>query len=43
MDITQEFLLPDINKPVRYLYEHYFEDAAHITYMLKYCLYRFGA
>ena len=28
MDITQEFLLPDINKPVRHLYEHYFEDAA---------------
>src|SRR5688572_17212733 len=28
MDITQEFLLPDINKPVRHLYEYYFEDAA---------------
>jgi RNA polymerase sigma factor (sigma-70 family) len=28
MDLAQEFLQPDINRPVRYLYEHYFEDAA---------------
>src|SRR6187200_496923 len=28
MDLTREFLQPDINRPVRYLYEHYFEDAA---------------
>jgi RNA polymerase sigma factor (sigma-70 family) len=26
MDIAQEFLQPDINRPVRYLYDHYFED-----------------
>lgn len=28
MDLAQEFLQPDINRPVRYLYEHFFEDAA---------------
>ena len=28
MDLAQEFMQPDINRPVRYLYEHYFEDAA---------------
>ena len=28
MDLVQEFLQPDINRPVRYLYDHYFEDAA---------------
>jgi RNA polymerase sigma factor (sigma-70 family) len=28
MDLAQEFLQPDINRPVRYLYEHYFEDTA---------------
>lgn len=28
MELTQQFLQPDINKPVRYLYEHYFEAAA---------------
>ena len=28
MDLAQEFLQPDINRPVRYLYEHYFDDAA---------------
>ena len=28
MNLAQEFLQPDINRPVRYLYEHYFEDAA---------------
>jgi RNA polymerase sigma factor (sigma-70 family) len=28
MDLAQEFLQPDINRPVRYLYDHYFEDAA---------------
>jgi RNA polymerase sigma factor (sigma-70 family) len=28
MDLAQEFLQPDINRPVRYLYDHYFADAA---------------
>ncbi|HUQ64637.1 MAG TPA: hypothetical protein VM101_00680 [Flavitalea sp.] len=28
MDLAQEHLQPDINSPVRHLYEHYFEDAA---------------
>src|SRR5690349_11925365 len=28
MDLTQEFLQADINRPVRYLYDHYFDDAA---------------
>ena len=28
MELTQQFLQPDINRPVRYLYEHYFESAA---------------
>ena len=28
MDLAQEFLQADINRPVRYLYDHYFEDAA---------------
>src|SRR5688500_3933555 len=28
MDLVRDFLQTDINRPVRYLYEHYFEDAA---------------
>ena len=28
MDLAQEFLQQDINRPVRYLYDHYFEDTA---------------
>lgn len=28
MDLAQEFLQPDINRPVRYLYDHYFDVAA---------------
>ena len=28
MDIVQDFLQADINRPVRYLYEHYYADAA---------------
>ena len=27
MDLAQEFLQPDINRPVSYLYDHYFADA----------------
>ena len=28
MDLAQEFLQPDINRPVRYLYDHYFDVTA---------------
>jgi RNA polymerase sigma factor (sigma-70 family) len=28
MDLAQEFLQSDINRPVKYLYDHYFEDVA---------------
>ena len=28
MDLVRDFLQTDINRPVRYLYEHYYEDAA---------------
>jgi len=27
MDLAHELLQPDINRPVRYLYDHYFDDA----------------